>query len=64
MSLCHKIQCVCEAHFCYLIGNFVPDQVEPSGGSHCVGIESCRNCDPPQAESFASETLFDKENGR
>ena len=26
--------------------------------SHCGGKEICRLCDPPQAECFASETLF------
>ena len=30
----------------------------PSGGSHCGGMESCRLCDPPQAENPASQDSF------
>ena len=30
----------------------------PSGGSHCGGMESCRLCDPPQAENPALQDSF------
>ena len=34
------------------------EQKAPPGGSHCGGMESCRLCDPPQAENPASQDSF------
>ena len=44
--------------FLIFIGNFVPYNVNPFGGTHCVGREICGKCDPPQAENLACEILY------
>ena len=44
----YRVTLKCESHDSYRAKS-------PSGGSHCGGMESCRLCDPPQAENPASQ---------
>ena len=46
----YRVTLKCESHDSYRAKS-------PSGGSHCGGMESCRLCDPPQAENPASQDL-------
>ena len=47
----YRVTLKCESHDSYRAKS-------PSGGSHCGGMESCRLCDPPQAENPASQDFF------
>ena len=47
----YRVTLKCESHDSYRAKS-------PSGGSHCGGMESCRLCDPPQAENPASQDSF------
>ena len=47
----YRVTLKCESHDSYRAK-------KPSGGSYCGGMESCRLCDPPQAENPASQDSF------